>query len=261
MNKNELKFKRLSPVFYVTDFVKNEPLCDYEIYLRELLNKSAYFKNLSNGTEYREPESESNGEYDAISQFYSIDFKLVESTTIIEANSQFSYSISNIGSGVTSFGPSAKSGETIGTVLYVALRTIENFEQIDEIIKTHNKYIKLEQRNEHQIESIINVDLNKYFKLLSKDKNILLYLPYEFYVDGIVDDSEMIIYIRDALFNDYGLSFKYRYEKLSDKDTYICCIYKNGLIIYRYDDNNLFYVDRISLDESSTYNYLNKRYI
>ena len=258
--KKFLKYSYLSPALYIPGYVHNEPLCNYEKYLRELINNSEYFLKLSKGIKYEKPESESHGEADAVSAYYSVDFKLVEATTMIEAQRQFSYSISNLENGVTAIGSSKRTGKTVGTVLHGALRALVSFDEIDEIIDSPNNYIKLKDRTEQQIELICNGDLNRYFKILSTKKNILLYLPYEFFVELEIEDDDIIKCIEEVLFEDFGLSFEYRKKKLCDKDTFLCCIYNNSLIIFKYENNNLIFVDRINLNKSSTYTYLKEKY-
>ena len=49
----------------------------YEDYLRELLNQSKYFMMLTEGEKLERPVVENNGESDAVSDKYSIDFKLI----------------------------------------------------------------------------------------------------------------------------------------------------------------------------------------
>lgn len=257
--KHNLKYSRISPALYISKFVDHEPLCNYETYLRELINNSEYFLNLSKGNEYEEPESESNGESDAISDYYSIDFKLVESTTMIESNRQFSYSISNLGDGVTACGSSNRTGETVCTVLHCALRELVSFDEINEIINSPDCNIKLERRNLQQIDLICKGDIKKYFKILSTNKNLLLYIPCEFMIElELVDDE--IRYIKEALLKDYGLSFEYRRKILSKKDTFLCCIYKNSLLVFKYENNNMIFVDMINLNKSPTYTYLKEKY-
>lgn len=245
--KKFLKYSYLSPALYISGYVHNDPLCNYEKYLRELINNSEYFLKLSKGIKYEEPESESDGESDAVSENYYVDFKLLAATTMIEAKRQFSYSISNLGNGVIASGSSNRLGETVSTVLHCALRALMSFDEINEIIDSPNNYIKLEDRTEQQIELICNGDLNRYFKILSTKKNILLYLPYEFFVELEIEDDDIIKCIEEVLFEDFGLSFEYRKKKLCDKDTFLCCIYNNSLIIFKYENNNLIFVDRINL--------------
>lgn len=45
----------------------------------ELINNSSYFKSKSNGEKYKLPDSESNGENDANTRLYGLDFKLLVS--------------------------------------------------------------------------------------------------------------------------------------------------------------------------------------
>ena len=259
MIDKKLKYRRLAAVLSIKGFVKNEPLCNSEIYLRELINHSKYFLKLSNGQEYDKPLSEAEGEYDAISDAYSIDFKTAESQTIMESKSQLSYSIYCLADGVTSFGGSNRSGESVGIVLHSALRTLINFDDIDNLLnKERERYTKLENRSFEITDRLVLYDLQRFFDVIRKDKNLLLFLPIEFFLD--YKSSHSIEVIKEALWNDFSLSFKYRFERFSDKDTFISCIYDHALIIYKFTEKGFLFADKIDLDCSSTFTYLKESY-
>ena len=61
-------------------FVIGESNCNYEIYLRELLNNSPWFCERYPGV-FIEPISESHGENDAINDYYQLDLHLLQFTT------------------------------------------------------------------------------------------------------------------------------------------------------------------------------------
>ncbi|WP_270331605.1 hypothetical protein [Lactococcus lactis] len=94
-----IRFKLLPPSTIIKNFVKGEPDCNYEKYLLELLNASKYFRKMSI-SKFCAPVTESNGECDAISENYEIDFKLLASTTRLQASSQLSNRITKMSPGV-----------------------------------------------------------------------------------------------------------------------------------------------------------------
>ena len=94
-----IKFKLLPPATIIKNFVDGEPDCNYENYLLELLNKSSHFKDKGQSP-FSKPLNENNGQCDAISKSYEIDFKLLSSSTRLQASHLFSPGISNYGDAI-----------------------------------------------------------------------------------------------------------------------------------------------------------------
>ena len=103
-----IKFKLLPPATIIKNFVDGEPDCNYENYLLELLNKSSHFKDKGQSP-FSKPLNENNGQCDAISKNYEIDFKLLSSSTRLQASHLFSPGISNYGDGIIGIHESKKN--------------------------------------------------------------------------------------------------------------------------------------------------------
>ena len=86
MCDSELTIKPMPPSAIIKNFVEGVPNCNYEIYLRELINNSTYFRDKGKSA-YSEPPSEEAGQCDAISEEYELDFKLLDSQTKLMADS------------------------------------------------------------------------------------------------------------------------------------------------------------------------------
>ena len=258
MEKIDLRYKRLNPIYCVKGFVENEPLCNYEFILRELINSSSYFLKLSKEKPYEAPPSEANGECDANTPFYKIDFKIAESNTIMEAKRQYSNQIYKMSDGVTCIGGSAREGSSAGILLNVALRHIDNTEEIDAILNKPSKYIRMEERKEERIDEAVINDLQTFFNVLRTDKNLFLFIPIELFYEDNPDDP--IGGIREALQMDYGKALKYRENILPHRDSFLSCIYDSNLLVFKYDNEKLIFVEKILMENSSTYNYLRKTY-
>ena len=131
----KLTYKILPSQVIVKNFVKNERNCNYEVYLLEILNLSDYFRVLSLGEEYIKPISEENGQFDAISERYSIDFKLFIAESLMEGKSILSYSITKYSDGFYGYGASKARNkkEMTCTNLCQAIRylTLEELEGIE----------------------------------------------------------------------------------------------------------------------------------
>ena len=82
----ELTIKPMPPSAVISNFVEGISDCNYEIYLRELINNSTYFRDKGKSA-YSEPPSEEAGQCDAISEEYELDFKLLDLQTKLMADS------------------------------------------------------------------------------------------------------------------------------------------------------------------------------
>lgn len=240
------------------NYVKENVLCDYELYLRELINESRFFLNLSNGEKYVQPNSESNGEPDAISLAYSLDFKLLESASLLEAQRQFSLGISMPKPGFHCYSVANRKGSTITVELHVALRLVKDISYFDEIWNEKPRSIQMFKRTSDNGEEQAKADMYKYVNDLRHEKNLLFFIPRIFYFNKNEKSfGEATRLIAEALTCDFLLSCQYRdsleYENI---DTYFSCIYRDFFLIFQFVGNGIIFVDSVSLSKSSTYQEL-----
>ena len=83
-----LKSAMITPDLFVKDLMQDysgRPLYTYEEWTRELINHSNAFKELTRGAEFHAPVSEANGECDAVSDAYQLDFKLIFGESMMRA--------------------------------------------------------------------------------------------------------------------------------------------------------------------------------
>lgn len=234
-----LMYKVLSARMIVKGFIDGEESCNYEIYMRELINASSFFRLKSLGEEYMAPESESNGEPDAITSYYSLDFKLLIAETRMQAKRELSPSILKLSDGVIGEGPSRLQGEQKVTNICQAVRYLKK----EDFYKLINQASK----------SFIEKDIVGYLKTLRVEKNIILFLPMIFSYDYDIDEQEAILRIETAVFRDLQESMKYRYENVSGFDTYVATIFEGKMIFYKLDENAISYIESVELNKSSTY--------
>ena len=121
--EKEVKIDLLHAALINKDFVTGENNCDYEQYLFEVIQMSQYFKTKSNNKQYSRPVSEAHGECDCVSDDYELDFKLLASSTRLQASKELTASIHCIRNGVT-MGCDPRRPNTKMTVvqLHVAIR-------------------------------------------------------------------------------------------------------------------------------------------
>ena len=115
-------------------FVSDEPKCNYERYMTELLNNSIYFMNKTRGEKLFWNEKQDHGECDATTSVYSIDYKLLATYSSLQAKRETSGSITKMGDGCIAFGigrlPAGKKFTYIRTVAALRKYSLEDLERI-----------------------------------------------------------------------------------------------------------------------------------
>ena len=244
--KPELMLRMLGAPVTVRNFVKNDPLCNYEYYMVELLNLSKEMREL-HPKEFVWQGDQAHSECDAYSGDYGIDFKLIASQSRMKASSNFSNQYTLIMHGVTIVQENKASAlnrekEITATVMHVALRqtSLDDLEKI--------RY----STGLSQVENDIKVFLKK----LETKKNLLLFYPYEFsYQENVHPESELKL-LTSALQDDFVNAFRYRSMVLPNYDTFLTTVYYNNFLLFRIIDNQLELMDVVSGNDCPTFKHL-----
>lgn len=235
-----MRAKLLPAPLIISGFVHNEPKCNYELYLLELINKSKYFSERYPGG-FEKPSSESHGECDAINKNYQIDFKLLVAKTALMSRSILSPQISKIAEGATIRSLSkVKDGQVSSTRIYAAFRnqTIEGLFRI---------------RNSASKTSGIDNDICTVLETLETKKNILLFFPYEFSFDVPHTEYEAIYSISQGINNDFQAAFRYR-EKVADGyDTFLLCLYDDIFLVFEVNNQEVDLCEMLNSSEINTF--------
>ena len=244
--KPELMLRMLGAPVTVRNFVKNDPLCNYEFYMVELLNLSKEMRKL-HPKEFVWQGDQAHSECDAYSGDYGIDFKLIASQSRMKASSNFSNQYTLIMHGVTIVQENKASAlnrekEITATVMHVALRqtSLDDLEKI-----RYNTGLS-------QIENDIQVFLKK----LETKKNLLLFYPYEFSYQGNIHPEGEIELLTSALQDDFVNAFRYRSKVLPNYDTFLTTVYYNNFLLFRIIDNQLELMDVVSGNDCPTFKHL-----
>lgn len=241
-----LTAKLLPAALICKGFITGMEDCDYEIYLREVVNASIHFKSKSNGLVYTAPPDESHGEWDCISENYSLDFKLIASETAIRARNLFSGGIYQMAEGVTAyFGPkieadNPKHKPIQATRIFAALRSMDLAE------------LKL-MRNSEEKKQGIETDIKALLDTLETPKHILMFFPYEFFTGTDNDFSVVTSDIIEALTQDFSEAFKYRKEVAGQYEVFFTFIYEGHFVLAELCGNELKLVETINESSSPTY--------
>lgn len=250
MIENEMTPILLHSALINKNFVPGDENCNYEKYLLELVNESLFFKEKSKYKMYTAPKSESKGECDCISDDYTFDFKLIASTTRLQASKELSNEIQRMNEGITLIGKPRRAGEEmVATRLFAGIRGVN----CDELLSFLN--------NKYEF-GTVEFDIQTYVKLLCKKKNLFLFFPYQFIFKTKYNFRFVIDSIKSALNNDFKESDLLRKKCCPGYDTYLAFVYDDNLIVMEFqNDNSLKIIDVIYLFKSKTYTYLYNRYV
>lgn len=252
---------RLLPAqLLIHGFVDGDSRCNYEVYLTELLNQSSFFMSRSGNNPFKYCEKQDDGQCDAIAKEYEIDFKLLESSSRIEAARMHAHQIHVTKEGTVYSAPLMQEN-IIVTRLHSCLRSISSFEELDGICKAKPPYVKMQERCEDNVCMQVQRDLYDFIHTLKKEKNLLYFIPEEFdFTDCNYDEKTKMNKIREALVIDFSMAFAYRKSKLPDYSIFLSCIYKKQMLFYEFREDSLVLVDIVELSLSDTYTYLMDRY-
>lgn len=244
--KPELMLRMLDAPVTVRNYVKNDPLCNYEFYMVELLNQSQEMRKL-HPQEFVWQGDQAHAECDAYSGDYGIDFKLIASQSRMKATSNLSSQYTLLANGVIISHKSKASffeqeREMTVTILHAAIRqtSLEDLERI----RNDTGLLQFEK------------DIQVFLKKLETKKNLLLFYPYEFSFTENQHPENAIEILTKALQNDFVNAFRYRSKVLPNFETYLTTIYYNDFVLYKIVDNQLNLMDVVSGSDCPTFVHL-----
>lgn len=240
-DKEQLLIKQLPTAVFIKEFIKGHP-ADCEEYLKDFVNLSKLVKEKGN-EEFvlREHKKQSQGQADIYNSHYELDFKILVDRKYMEAKRMFSNSITELCPGVTSVGRSKFQGN----------------EKVFDIVKCfRNKTLKDLIDIENGIsKNPENKVIKQTIKLISVDKNILFFLPYDYAFQKNETDSDSAEFIGSCIASDLKGLLEYRKMKVN-KDTYVAFVSNKYFIITQEKNNMLIFYDMIKTSTSDLYTYL-----
>ena len=215
---------------------------NYENYLREYLNVSEWFLRKSGGEKYKKPVSETHGEDDAYTEDYSIDFKRILGESATREIQMKSERVLKTKSGtIYEFGGTAQFPPNSWEVR----RSLREYEPKD--------LDALSQVPREAAASRKEGDIIAYLRVLSREKNLLLYDPVVFYLKGMHRAEEAVELITANLQEDFRDSLEFRRKKAEAYETYVSFFFERELMILQYTEKGFVLVDRIPAGASPTF--------
>lgn len=197
----------------------------YEDYLLEILNWSWFFRNKSQDrSEYKAPQSQDNGESDAYSSEYQIDFKMLVDEEVMCALSKNRPTVNkkHINEGIIIVNDNLNQSPVPSKNILADLMSIT----LDEI--KGNTFSS--KTAEHFIKNI------------GKAKNLFLYYPYEY----VGDTGCFVNAFANMLTKIFSIPLSYRKQQYPDKDTFVCIKVNKYFLIFEWGDNGFVYRDRVN---------------
>lgn len=208
----------------------------------EYLNQSHFFLEKSKHLEYKKHLDESNSEPDALTPSYSIDFKLLASTTLLRALRLTSPSITKLSEGVTAYGISREPNKDYqGSQIHKIFRSLT----LDSILQL--------QESQHRKSLSIEDDILNVLNTIETKKNLLLFFPYKFYIEKETELEKLTLIVKDALENDFIELAKYRSHTVPKFETYIITECNNFFLLFTFNPIGFEYIERININKLPTY--------
>lgn len=232
--------KILDAPFIIRDYVNDEPKCNYERYLTELLNHSAFFMKKSEETVFEWVEHQEHGECDAVSENYSIDYKLFVTKSRLHGLKVTSNRITKYKDGVIGFGTGRRpAGEPFKCFRTIAALKPCSIEDLNRIANDPDG----------DVEKEISIIL----KSLRIKKNLLLFYPYTLSFSEPRTFEAGCFSILEAFNDDLSNIGDYRKKEAPGFDTYLCTIYDEKLLIFELSAETWELVDFVELKQSKIY--------
>ena len=249
MNYLDLQIDKLPSRMVGTKLIKGIGKYSYEDYLLEFVNASSFFIEKSKGHVYRHPDQESGGENDCISDYYELDFKLIDSEKWLQADSIFSFQYDvPIPGIIMKESPKVKSSDKAykplkATRIHAALRE-KSLSDLSEL------------RCQRQVDEISEIDIIALLETVEKQKNLFLFFPYKLYFDNNNDINIGRQIAIDGISGDFKGLIEYRRINCPDKDTYFAFIYEQEMVILGCYGNSFFFIESIPCQKSERYMWL-----
>lgn len=229
-------FNVIEPKYFMLNCRYIVPKLTYESYLIEILNGSKFFRaKCSFLEEYRLVEEQSNGEDDAFTSTYQLDFKLLVDEAVMRERSKNKPDVdySHMAEG------------------FIFTKTKDIASEIPE----NNILLDIMNCRYEDIDNGIfkNNTIKSLVKNIGKKKNLFLYYPYEFNCKPM----PRVELFENMLTVIFKILLDYRDEVCAEKDTFVCIKVNNLFLVFEWVDKKFLFRDRI--DELLCANYLDAK--
>lgn len=242
MNNTALHYQILEAPLVIKRFVADDPACNYEKYLIEFINASAWFAKEFSAS-FISPASEENSQCDAYSGMYGLDFKLIASKTKLQASSIFSFQIVKMADGAYAYCQPKSNGNMKTTRFPQAIRGL-TIKDIFDLCSHSSKKQGIEN------------DVDEYMSTLNTNKNVLLFFPYRFDYEEKGELMDDVLSVIDQCNEDFCVTLNYRAHQYPTLDTFFAFLYDYYFILCKWIDGRLTFIETIPVERSTTFMHL-----
>ena len=240
-DKKEILLKQLPAAVIVKNSIKGHP-ADNEEYLRDFINLSKLVTEKGNEKFIlRKHCEQSDGQSDIYNSNYELDFKILIDPKYMEGKNLLSRSITEIAPGATAYGNSKVNDKQQACFINWCFRD-----------KSLADLIKIQQNGFSLPEEKVIIHI---LEEMSTDKNILFFLPFNFFFQGIETEDKVAQFLIKWINDDLRGLMEYRKEMV-DKDTYISFISNQFFVISQEQEKELRLYDMVNINQSELYKYL-----
>lgn len=240
--------KQLDAPVTVKNFIRNDPLCNYEFYMVELLNRSGQMRE-RHPQEFVWQGAQAHAECDAYSGDYGIDFKLIASQSSMKASSLLT--------------PHYRIDENGVITGYAGKRDLLRVENEITVTRMHAAIRKMSLSDLERIRSAETLqnyekDVKVFLEKLETRKHLLLFYPYEYRFRGNLRPADGVSRLTDALQRSFVSAFCYRQKHLPQYETYLTTVYYDDFVLLRIEDNQLRLMDVVAGGDCPTFAHLRR---
>lgn len=217
----------IEPKYFMLNCKYIVPKLTYESYLIEVINGSTFFRSKCSFMElYQLVEKQSNGEDDAYTSTYQLDFKLIVDEDVMRARNknkpEVDYSHMSQGFILT------KSKEETSEVPKNNI--------LMDIMNCRHEEIENGNFKKNTIKNLV--------KNLGKKKNIFMYYPYEFTCN--CNPRLKVESFENMLTSIFKVLLDYRDKNCTEKDTFVCIKADNWFLIFEWVNKKFLFRDKIN---------------
>ena len=223
----DMAFNIIEPKYFMLKCKYIVPELTYESYLIEVINGSTFFRSKCSFMEhYQLVEKQSNGEDDAYTSTYQLDFKLLVDENVMRArnNNKPEVDYSHMSQGFIF----TKSKENVSEVP-------KNNILMDIINCSYEEIVN---------GSFKNSTIKNLVKNIGKKKNIFMYYPYEFTCN--CDPLLTVEAFENMLTSIFKVLLEYREKTFPEKDTFVCIKINSWFLVFEWVDKKFLFRDKIN---------------
>lgn len=220
---------RLLPTLMFSKYKINGKKIDYERYILEIINLSEYFMNITGGEKFKMIAEQAHGEADVKTSNYELDFKLLVNPSFINNKLK---SLPNVNYDYLKNGVIVMNEKTKTTMTQAQANA--------KFVRFYSELFKLTKEQIANYENDNESDFYSTIKMLKKEKNLLIFLPFEIECENETGVINTVVRLNNLFSLRDGIK----------NDTYLIVLRKQGysldeFYILKYENCEFKIIDKV----------------